>query len=262
MNSHLNKKSVDNFNMKKNYYLSCRIFGFFLVICLFASQVFAQTVYKEKTIASFYGADFNGKMTSNGETFNMNDFTCANKFLPFDTLLKVTNLANNLSVVVRVNDRGPFVEDREVDLSKAAAQKLDMIKSGTAQVKIEIIKLGPNTKLSTETAQKACEIMERKTGKKYTIPFFTDKNEKNTSQKEYPKGTYWDICIASFSDKNNATSFAQKLHNDGFKNIVFQKANGITRVVLKKIPANQVKTIESELKKKGYTDYLIKKRKK
>ena len=65
--------------------------------------------------------------------------TCAHKTLPFGTVLRVTNLSNNKSVDVRVNDRGPFVKGREIDVSKAAAQKLGMIKTGTARVKIEIV---------------------------------------------------------------------------------------------------------------------------
>lgn len=256
----MRRKNADNFNMEKNWRSNCKVYKMiFFAACLLFSQVFAQ-VYKERTVASFYGADFHGKLTSNGETFDMNDLTCANKFLPFGTVLKVTNLANNLSVIVRVNDRGPFVEGREIDLSKAAAEKLGMIKSGTAQVKIEIVKLGENTKLSLETAKKACEIMERKTGKKYEIPNFN--GEKKIAEKKYPAGSYWEICVASFSERKNATKTAIKLHGEGFKNIVFQKKGDVTRVVLKEIPANQMKSIEDKLQKNGYKNYLVKEIKK
>ena len=108
----------------------------------------ALTLYKNDVTASYYAEKFHGKRTSNGEIFNMNDLTCAHKSLPFNTILKVTNLSNGKSVQVRVNDRGPFVAGREIDLSKAAAKKLGMINSGTAKVKIQIVKMGKNDKLS------------------------------------------------------------------------------------------------------------------
>ena len=131
----------------------------FIIVFLFVSSfsIFAEKVYKTNVTASYYGEDFHGKKTSNGETFNMKDYTCAHKSLPFDTILRVTNLSNGNSVKVRVNDRGPFVVGREIDLSKAAAVKLDMIGTGTATVKLEILKLGPETDLSKQTAAKARE---------------------------------------------------------------------------------------------------------
>ena len=117
--------------------------------CLFAS------LYKTGVTASYYAEDFHGKKTSNGEKFNMNALTCAHKSLPFNTILKVTNLANGKSVEVRVNDLGPFVASREIDLSKAAAVKLGMIGTGTAKVKLEIVKLPAHSKQSKITAEKA-----------------------------------------------------------------------------------------------------------
>ena len=88
--------------------------------------------------ASWYGPGFHGKTTANGEKFNMNDFTAAHRKLKFGTLLKVTNLSNNFSVIVRINDRGPYKYNRIIDLSKKAATEIDMIKSGITDVKIEI----------------------------------------------------------------------------------------------------------------------------
>jgi rare lipoprotein A len=93
-------------------------------------------------IASYYAEDFHGKQTSNGEIYNMHDLTAAHRTLPFGTRIRVTNLANNLQVVVRVNDRGPYVEGRLIDLSLAGAQKLDMIKTGTAMVRLEVLSWG------------------------------------------------------------------------------------------------------------------------
>ncbi len=90
-------------------------------------------------LASWYGEAFHGKTTANGEKFDMMALTAAHKELPFNTTVKVTNLLNNRSVVVRINDRGPFRKDRIIDLSKHAAEKLDFLGIGVAPVKIEVI---------------------------------------------------------------------------------------------------------------------------
>ncbi len=95
--------------------------------------------FQQTGIASYYGNKFHGHLTSNGEIYNMYDMSAAHKTLPLPTYVKVTNLSNNKSVIVRVNDRGPFHDDRIIDLSYSAAYKLDMLKKGTAQVKIESI---------------------------------------------------------------------------------------------------------------------------
>ena len=95
--------------------------------------------YREVGIASWYGPDFHRGITANGETYNMYELSAAHKTLPLPSIVKVTNLDNGKSVVVRVNDRGPFVNNRIIDLSKAAAEQLDMIETGTAKVRVEIL---------------------------------------------------------------------------------------------------------------------------
>lgn len=95
--------------------------------------------YSETGIASWYGEDFNGKRTANGERYNMNTLTAAHRTLPLPCIVKVTNLQNGRSVVVRVNDRGPYVKDRIIDLSKHGAQLLGYIGQGTTKVKVEIM---------------------------------------------------------------------------------------------------------------------------
>lgn len=89
--------------------------------------------------ASWYGNKFHGHLTSNGEVYDMYTMSAAHTRLPLPTYVKVTNLANNRQVIVRINDRGPFVGNRIIDLSYAAAYRLDMIKTGTARVKIQAI---------------------------------------------------------------------------------------------------------------------------
>lgn len=89
--------------------------------------------------ASWYGPGFNGKRTASGEIFNQNEFSAAHRSYAFGTRLRVTNLNNGRSVVVRINDRGPFHGARIIDLSKAAAIEIGMIQAGTAMVKLEVI---------------------------------------------------------------------------------------------------------------------------
>ena len=233
------------------------------IILIFALSSLSAEVYREKALVSYYAGDFHGKKTSNGEYFNMNDYTCANKSLPFNTILKVTNLSNGLSVQVRVNDRGPFVTGRELDLSKAAAQKIGMIKSGTTYVRIEIVKKGPDTKLSRQTAAKASQIMAKLSGGKVEKSggVKTGGASSQSVKKTYQEGTFWDVQLGSFSTRENANELAQKLLKDGFTDVVFQKGNGIYRVVIRKVPAQKVSATEKKLKACGYSDYLIKQRK-
>ena len=95
--------------------------------------------YRERGIASWYGHPFDGRPTSSGEMYDMNEMTAAHPTLPIPTWVEVTNLKNNKHVVVKVNDRGPFVGKRLIDLSYGAAKKLDMVKDGTAHVEVRAL---------------------------------------------------------------------------------------------------------------------------
>ena len=147
--------------------------------------------------ASWYGPDFHGKLTSNGETYNMWDMTAAHKTLPMNTIVKVTNKRNGMTTVVRINDRGPFVATRIIDLSKAAANKINMIGHGTAPVELEI--LGFERKGSTK------------------IP--TKKQLKKSPQKKAIGG--FALQIASFSKIEGALKTQEKYNGkDGYKTII------------------------------------------
>lgn len=89
--------------------------------------------------ASYYANQFHGRKTANGETFNMNELTAAHRTLPFGTWVRVTNMRNGKDVIVRINDRGPFIKGRVIDLSKQAAKELGMMNAGTANVRVEAI---------------------------------------------------------------------------------------------------------------------------
>lgn len=103
------------------------------------SEIRAQDTYRKVGWASFYHDKFEGRKTSNGEKFRQKKFTCAHRTLPFGTMLRVTNLTNNKTITVRVNDRGPYSKGRIIDLTRAGAKALDFIKEGHTRVEIEVI---------------------------------------------------------------------------------------------------------------------------
>ena len=97
----------------------------------------------ERGIASWYGAKYHGRTTANGERYDMHAMTAAHPTLPFGLIVEVTNLDNDRRVRVRINDRGPFKKGRVIDLSYAAAQKLDMVHTGLARVRLRVVESGP-----------------------------------------------------------------------------------------------------------------------
>tara|TARA_B100000965_G_scaffold16560_1_gene12474 strand:+ start:694 stop:1158 length:465 start_codon:yes stop_codon:yes gene_type:complete len=97
-----------------------------------------------KGVSSWYGPNFHGKLTANGEVYDMYGVTAAHKTLPLNTVARVTNLDNGKSIILRINDRGPYVGNRILDCSMGAAKKLGFYIAGTAMVKIEVIEFGDN----------------------------------------------------------------------------------------------------------------------
>ncbi|MBN2657188.1 MAG: septal ring lytic transglycosylase RlpA family protein [Spirochaetales bacterium] len=136
----------------------------FIALLTILSPLFA---YEQIGIASWYGGKFHGRPTANGEIFNTHDMTAAHKELPFNTIVTVTNMSNGRSVDVRINDRGPYVGDRVIDLSYAAAKALDMVRDGTANVLLvtsdfEELKITYNIQIGAyKTIEYAREMKER-----------------------------------------------------------------------------------------------------
>jgi len=97
-------------------------------------------------IASFYADKYHGRMTYSGEIFDMNNFSAAHITYPMNTIVRVTNLSNNKSIILRINDRMPLFKDRIIDLSYAAAKELDFVNDGLAKVKIEVLQWGDGKK--------------------------------------------------------------------------------------------------------------------
>ena len=113
------------------------IFIAFTAISTISAQVSSEGTFRQEGIASWYGTEFDGRLTASGEVFDSTQFTAAHPSLPFGTILTVTNTYNDRQVTVKVNDRGPFVATRIIDLSMAAADYLDMLTTGTALVIVE-----------------------------------------------------------------------------------------------------------------------------
>ena len=97
-----------------------------------------------KGLSSYYGKKFHGKLTANGEVYDMYGLTAAHKTFPLNTICRVTNISNNKSLILRINDRGPYVGERILDCSYGAAKKLGFLNEGVTEVKIEIIEWGDN----------------------------------------------------------------------------------------------------------------------
>lgn len=114
-----------------------------LIFTIISFQSVAQIT--EIGLASFYADKFHGRVTASGDIFDQDKMTAAHRTLPFGSKVKVTNIKNKKSITVVINDRGPFVKDRVIDLSKEGAKRLDFIADGVTQVKVEVISLGKNS---------------------------------------------------------------------------------------------------------------------
>ena len=186
--------------------------GLGLIILIFSSQfnaLKAQKNYTQKGMASYYGKDFHGRKTACGEKFDMNEFTAAHKTLAFNTLVKVTNLNNSKSVIVRINDRGPFSKKRIIDLSKAAASRIDIVRKGVGMVKIEVV---GNDNLQNEGDKKSCHIDT-------TDLLYNTINGMKSGKVYKTDGKIYDITgytiqTAAFSRLDHTAEIIQKLHKN------------------------------------------------
>ncbi|MBO5607021.1 MAG: septal ring lytic transglycosylase RlpA family protein [Treponema sp.] len=216
---------------------------FLLTILMISTTAFADELYKSNVVASYYGEEFQGNRTASGEPFNMNDYTAAHNTLPFNTLVKVVNLSNSKSVVVRINDRGPSIPGREIDVSKAAATDLGMLRSGTARVALEIVQWGTNNGPTTHVDG----VSERPFVKGITPVYAVEK--------------HYDVQLGAYSDFDNAEIMATRLSDEGFSNIAYQTEGNITRVVLRDISAADLDFVVDALKQHGFSSYLVRQRK-
>lgn len=176
----------------------------------------------QRGIASWYGDDFHGKITSNRETYDMHAMTAAHQSLPFNTHVRVTNLDNNQQVIVRINDRGPFVKGRIIDMSFAAAAKLGMVDTGIVPVRIEVI---PHLSPSPDSQKFVVQV-----GSYLEIANATQIKRK--LQKKYPA-----VCITVFKtsgawyyrvrvnarSQSDAKKLLHSLLRDGYKAYILEE---------------------------------------
>ncbi|MDR9419137.1 septal ring lytic transglycosylase RlpA family protein [Gracilimonas sp.] len=180
----------------------------------------------EEGIASWYGPNFDGKLTATGEIYDMNGITAAHRTLPFESILLVENLENGKTVQVRINDRGPYAKDRIIDLSKGAAEKIDMIGPGTAPVKLYLLKGDlensriTDIKVPTYTVQlgsyqdrsEAEKHMDRVGGSRIEII-------ENGAQ------TFYRVYFGTYTDPAKAKVQMEQLKDQGFDGFVKQIEN-------------------------------------
>ncbi len=246
-----------------------------LLSTLAVSGAFAQSqIVKLEAVASYYAEDFHGRPTSSGELFDMNALTAAHKTLPFGTMLEVTNLENGKKVIVRVNDRGPFVPNREIDVSKRAAAELDMIKTGVARVSIRTVSGFDAAATVAATSSNQPEpgtttVTIRTAGPAGTVTPTNDVKRQDTAgtpgvavttmtgrsaDSEYR----WRIQLGSFRREDNATRLVVKLRSEGF-NPSFETSGSMTRVVLAGISDAELASTRRKLDSAGYGEYLVRK---
>jgi len=200
------------------------IFPVFFLLCYFA---FASEI----GLASWYGGKFHGRLTASGEVFDTNSFTAAHKTLPFGTIVRVTNLGNGKSVVVRINDRGPFIKGRIIDLSRAAANAIGMIGTGVARVKLDILYVGDNKREGASV----------KAGGK--------------------SAGYYTIQVGAFRVKGNALRLKSLLTDAGlrvsFVRVKGKDGDGITRVFVVDVSRKDLDSTLRLLKKFKIDDPLV-----
>ena len=146
-----------------------RILSLYVFFALWSVALFAQQ--PQIGLASFTGDNFHGRKTQSGEVYDKTQLTAAHLTLPFGTIVRVTNLKNQKNVEVRINDRGPFIKGRIIDLSRRAAEEIEIIQDGTAQVKLEVIKEIPATVVdTTPKVDTAKSIAKIDSAPKKTVP--------------------------------------------------------------------------------------------
>lgn len=174
--------------------------------------------------ASFYANKFSGRMTASGEKYRPNKFTAAHRHLPFGTMVRVTNLANNKSVVVKVNDRGPFVSSRIIDLSRVAAEKLDFIANGTTDVVVKVVDGKNDHRLaSTNEPKKTVETENKeKPGSTTEVPAKELETEFYELSVGRTKPEGFGVQIGSFQEADNLIRFADNLKASYKKKVTVQ----------------------------------------
>ena len=173
--------------------------------------------YTEEGNASWYGEPFNGRRASNGEIYDMYKLTAAHRTLPFDTKVRVTNLNNGKSTTVRITDRGPFVENRIIDLSLAAAREIDLVGPGVAPVRVEVLG-GNNVDITAGffTVQVGA-FKDRGNAERLRDRLNASYSPIFIQQYDAPEGTFYRVRVGKISGEDSAQQFSEQLRTrEGF----------------------------------------------
>ena len=171
-------------------------------------------------IASWYGDPFHGQRTSSGEVYDMDAMTAAHRTLPFHTVIRVHNLDNGKKVQIRVNDRGPFVKGRIIDLSRAAAREIDMVGPGTAKVQLEILRIEAVTEslaiqVGSFTQESRAHALRRKLKGDYdpvTVTLFRSS-----------RGVFHRVLAGDYPNRDEARKALKKLRSKGLEGFVTRR---------------------------------------
>ncbi len=207
-------------------------------------------------VASWYGAEFHGRRTSNGEIYDKEALTCAHRWLPFGSYLLVRSLDTGSSVVVRVNDRGPFAKDRILDLSEAAARLVGMVATGTARVSFSL--LPPEEALAWKGGK--LEGAPAPSVSRNAPPVSGDARATAHPAPAPAAGpgaaTAWRIQVASYRDEANARATLERLRAAGLEAAV-EAAGAYRRVVFAGLDAEGARRISARLDALGYRGYSV-----
>lgn len=194
--------------------------------------------FSEEGVASWYGKKFHGRRTSSGEPYDMYTLTAAHTQLPLPTYVRVTNQNNGKSVIVRVNDRGPFADNRIIDLSYAAADRIDMIDAGTAPVRIETLSntYDPDNPPAVaddkdaEQREPSAEPTVSASAREIPDRPMADDDQETTKAANGTADAGYLLQVGAFSEPANAKALKQRLTDDGIAPVMVSEGDGVHRV--------------------------------
>jgi rare lipoprotein A len=186
----------------------------------------APTGYTEEGNASWYGVPFHGRHASNGEIYDMYKLTAAHRTLPFETMVRVTNLNNGKSTVVRITDRGPFVDNRVIDLSLAAAREVDSVGPGVVPVRVEVLSPGVDPTAGFFTVQVGA-FRDRGNAERLRDRLNVSYSPIFIQQYDSPDGVFYRVRVGRISGEDAAHQFGEQLHDrEGFTPLVTRLDEG------------------------------------
>jgi rare lipoprotein A len=187
----------------------------------------APSGYSEEGNASWYGVPFHGRRASNGEIYDMYKLTAAHRTFPFETMVRVTNLSNGKSTVVRITDRGPFVDNRIIDLSLAAAREVDSVGAGVVPVRVEVLSPGVDPTSGFFTVQVGA-FRDRANADRLRDRLSVSYSPIFVQQYDSPDGLFYRVRVGKISGEEEARQFGEQLRNrEGFTPFVTRLDEGV-----------------------------------